>query len=278
MIKKIFIAVAALFVFTGQTSAQYNRIFGAEADATGGAGVVLTDIWASSHNQAGLAHLDGMSAGVYFSNAFGVADMGTKAFAFAIPADKYGTVGVNYTYFGNELFNDSKFALNYSKKLGKRISAGIQLDYFLTVQGLDYGKQGVVAGEIGLLSEPVDNLFIGVHLFNPWGAAFAQTPDESVLTMLRIGAGYKFSDRLVLRMDVDKDIDFPAVFRIGFDYELVDNLHLRAGVSTNPTQFSFGTAYGLKGFMFDLSFTKHQILGYYSQFALSYTLNKKDEK
>lgn len=278
MIKKILIAISILFFFYGQGFGQYNRNFGAEADATGGAGVVLTDIWASSYNQAGLAYLNGMSAGFYFSNAFAIADMGTKAFAFAVPADKYGTVGVNYTYFGNELFNDSKFALNYSKKLGKRISAGIQLDYFLTVQGLDYGKQGVAVGEIGILSEPVNNLFIGVHLFNPWGASFAQNAQESMLSVLRLGAGYKFSDKLLLRMDVEKDIDFPAVFRTGFDYMPVNNLHIRAGVSTNPTQFSFGTAYGLKGFMFDISFTNHQILGYYSQFALSYTISKKEEK
>ncbi len=277
MIRKISILVVLILIVSSATNAQYNRMFSARAGATGGAGVVLTDIWASSYNQAGLAYLDGLSAGVYFSNAFNVADMGTKAFAFAFPAEKYGTVGVNYTYFGNELFNDSKLALNYSKKLGKRISAGVQIDYFMTVQGLDYGKRSVAVGEIGILTNPAENLYIGAHLFNPWRATFSEAQNEYVFSLLKIGAGYNFSEKLILRLDVEKDLDYSAVFRAGFDYMFVENLFLRMGVSTNPTQFAFGLGYNFKGVSLDLTFTNHQVLGYYSQFGLSYLLTKADK-
>jgi hypothetical protein len=273
-IKKSFVFLILVFVFAGYVSAQYNRKFGANVDAMGGTGVVNKDIWASSYNQAGLAFIDGISAGVYFSNAFQIPEMGTKAFAFAMPLDKYGTVGVNYTYFGYELFNDTKYALNYSMRLGKRVSAGIQIDYFQTVQGLDYGKQGVAVAEIGILANPTNNLYIGAHLFNPWRAKLSELQNEYIYSMLSVGAGYRFSDKVILNIEIDKDIEFPAVYRAGIEYAVISNFFLRAGISTNPTQYNFGVGYNFKGLQLDVSFANHQVLGFYSQFGLSYMFKK----
>ena len=270
------IALIILFISaTFLANAQYNRPFGARQAGMGNSGVTLSDIWSSYHNQAGLAGLEGISAGASFSNAFNIKELGTKSFATGMPVSKIGSFGINYTYFGYELYNESKFGLAYAMALGKRISAGVQIDYFLTRMYGEYGKKGIAVGEIGIIAEPFDNFKAGVHLFNPWMAKMADYQDERVPTILRIGLGYNFSEKIVLTIEGEKDIEQAAVFRSGIEYILIENLFLRAGVSTNPTQFSFGLGYNYIGIQLDISFTNHQQLGYTTQFGLSYVFIKK---
>ncbi len=274
MKNKISVIIFLVF-FSFNTKAQYNRAFGAANAGMGGTGVISTNLWSSYYNQAGLAKIEGLSVGAFFSNAMMVKDFGTKSAAFAMPVSKYGSFGLNYTYFGNSLYNESKFAFAYAKQLGKRISAGIQIDYFLTVQAGEYGKRGVAVGEIGILTEPIDNLYIGAHLFNPWRAKLTDSPDEYIFTKLRIGIGYNFSDKVLFTVEGDKDLDMPLIFRAGLNYNVVAGLFIRTGVSTNPTEYSFGAGYDFKGVIFDFSMVNHPITGLYPQFSLSYVLRKR---
>lgn len=270
----ITLAVAVLFLVLN-SNAQTNRAIGARQSGMGGNGVILSDVWSSYHNQAGLANLKGISAGAYFSNTFNMSELGTKAFAFAMPVIKNGSFGVNYTRFGYSAFSENKFGLAYSMRLGKRITGGIQVDYFLMQQGLDYGSIGAFAGEIGVMSEPVDNLIIAAHVFNPWSAGYADDVSQKLPTILRVGVGYNFSDKVIFSIEGEKDIDLPAVLRAGVEYNVVAGLFLRTGVSTNPTEFAFGAGYNYKNFQLDFSFIKHSILGYYPQFSIQYAFIKK---
>ena len=272
--KQIFI-FSFIIALSLNINAQSNRPLGARQSGMGGNGVVLSDVWSSFHNQAGLANIKGISTGVYFSNSFNISNMGTKAFAFAMPVVKNGSFGVNYTRFGYSAFSENKFGLAYSMRLGKRLTGGIQIDYFLMQQGLDYGSIGAFAGEIGLMSEPIDNLIIAAHVFNPWSAGYGDDASQKLPTILRVGVGYNFSEKVIFSIEGEKDIDLPAVLRAGVEYNVVAGLFLRTGISTNPVEFAFGAGYNYNNIQLDFSFIRHSILGYYPQFSLNYTFVKK---
>lgn len=257
------------------SNAQYQTEIGARQGGIAGSGVVISDIWASYHNQAGLADINNISAGLFYSNPFNVSAFRQSAFAISVPTEKYGSAGINYTNTGDSYSNFSKFGLSYAKRLGKRITGGIQIDYFRRAQ-LNYGSTGVVAGEFGIIAEPIENLFIGAHVFNPWRSKFADT-DEYLRSILRIGAGYKFSEKVLFTIEGEKDLDQDFVVRGGTEYNIADGLFLRAGVSSNPVKYSFGLGYNYKGIVLDVAYINHNILGYYMQFGLGYTLNKKTE-
>lgn len=266
-----------IFILTGQISiAQYQVEAGARQGAMSGSGIILTDIWSSYHNQAGLADIDGLSFGLFYSSIFNEPDLRETAFAFAVPTEKFGSAGLNYTYSGNSYSNFSKFGLAYSKRLGKKISAGIQIDYFRHVQ-MNYGNTGAAVGEIGLIAEPVNNFFIAAHIFNPWRAKYILT-DETLESSMRLAVGYYFSEKVVLLLETEKELDQKAIFRAGTEYNIVHGLFLRAGIATNPVKYSFGIGYNFKGISFDVSSVSHQLLGYYMQFGLGYTLNRIEEE
>ncbi len=275
MMNRILLFLSILFI-NHFSYAQYQFESGARQSGMSGSGIVISDIWSSYHNQAGLSDLKGFSAGLFYSNMFNMPDLKETSFAVAMPVDKYGSAGLNYSYSGNPALNFSKFGFAYAKRLGKRITAGIQIDYLRLAQ-LNYGNDGTAVGEIGFIAEPIKNLYLGAHVFNPWRAKLNGTEDY-ISSVLRIGAGYNFSEKVLVTAETEKDIDKPIVFRAGTEYHMVAGLYLRGGVALNPVKYSFGLGYNYKGITADVAYISHQILGYYFQFGLGYSLIKRSEE
>lgn len=251
-----------------------NKPVGTRSAAMGNASVMISDIWSVYHNQAGLANIRNYAFATYFSNSFSIKELGLRAFAGAVPTQA-GTFGLSYSYFGYSQFNESKFGLAYAKKLGKKISMGIQLDYFNTKIADDYGNKGIVAGEIGIIANPVENLTIGAHIFNPWRAKYVDYNDERLPQIFRLGAGYNFSDKVLVTIESEKDLDKEIIFKAGIEYKIVKNLFLRTGISTNPVLNTFGIGFHFKNFTMDMAFSKHPVLDYTTHFGLSYHFNRK---
>mgnify|MGYP001607221999 FL=1 len=261
-----------------------NYSIGARSAGMGNASVTLGDLWSINHNQAGLADIKKITAGIYYENRFSISEMGLKAVAaaFPIPGFANGVLGLSVSYFGYAAYNDSKFGLAYAKKLGDRYSVGIQLDYLQTTIGGDYGKKGAVAAETGFKAELIDNLFIGIHIFNPtrtklFTYTIQEIPEtERIPTIMRFGLSYRFSEKVIVSVETEKDIYYKPVFKAGIEYQPIDLLYLRAGISTDPVYNSFGFGINLNHFKIDFAASRHQVLGYTSQIGLSYEFNKKN--
>ena len=232
--------------------------------------VTLRDVWAVYNNQASLAHLEGISFGAYYENRFGLKEFGIKSVA-ATFSTKPGTFGLSYTYYGFDQFNENKFGLSYGMQLAKFLSVGIQIDYFLINQNPEYGNIHAIAGEVGILAEPIEDLFIGAHVFNPWRAKISIFQDERMPTIFRIGAGYNFSDKVTLTIETEKDLDEKAVFKAGLEYNIVSNLFLRTGIETSSPIYSyaFGVGYKFKGISLDIAVNKHPVLDYKTSVSLA---------
>ncbi len=86
---KINLIALAYWLFTLPLLAQNsNHTFGARSAAMGDASVVMNDLWASAHNQAGLASLQSMELGISFQNAYFIPENSTHSFAFTIFVSK----------------------------------------------------------------------------------------------------------------------------------------------------------------------------------------------
>lgn len=270
MKKLIFSIISTLIIISA--NAQYQVETGARQGAMAGTGLVLGDIWSSYHNQAGLADITGLSMGLFYSSVFNTSELRESAFAFAFPTQRFGSVGINYTFSGSSGYNFNKFGLAYAMKLGKHVSAGIQLDYFLHTQQ-NYGNTSAATGELGIIAEPIENLFLGIHVFNPWRAKYNEI-EEYLESIFRIGTGYYFSDKALLMFELEKEIDQDLLYRGGVEYQLLKGLFLRAGASLNPVNYTFGLGYAFKGIALDVSYINHEFLGYYMQFGLAYGFTK----
>lgn len=247
-----------------------NFTLGARQAGMGFTGVSYSDLWSATHNQAGLAFLDKPAFGLFYEERFVVKELGLKAGVFALPT-KSGVFAIDLMQFGYSKYNESKVGLAYAKQLGKRFSVGIQLDYLNTYFSEEYGNKGTAIAELGFLSQPIDNLFIGAHIYNISRSKIAAYNDERIPTLLTFGLSYSFSEKVLCSVEAEKDIDYKTIYKVGVEYHFMENLFLRAGVTSNPNEMCFGLGYVFKRIKADVSFTNHQILGLTPHVGFSYS-------
>ena len=268
-VKKLALILFNLFFVFYSYSNNDNYPTGARSAGMGNSSVTLFDVWSTHHNQAGLARIEKPTIGFHHENKFIVKEYALQSLAFVLPT-KSGNFGLSLSYFGYSKYNESKIGLGYGKKLGDKISIGVQIDYFNTYISENYGSKGTALGEVGILAEPMENFFVGVHVFNPTMSQVADYDNERIPTIFKIGLGYKFADNLFISGETEKDIDFSPVFKVGVEYMMMDDFYLRAGISTNPIQNSFGIGYVLNKLKVDVAFSLHQVLGVTPHFTVVY--------
>jgi hypothetical protein len=270
----ILLVVSNLF-FTKAAISQNNfDKLGARSRAVSGASVTYKDVWSQYHNQAALAYLKGVNIGFAYQNEFLMQEYSTRAIAAALPI-KSGTFGLNYANFGYNKYSENKIGLAFSKVLGKRISAGIQIDYLYTHIEGEYGENGNVLGEIGILTEPVDNLTIGAHLYNVWRSELSSFENEYIPTIFKIGSSYRLYQISLLSIEFEKNLDLAPVFKFGVELEPVKNFTFTAGIATNPNSFSFGFGYQYRRMILDMAFSKHPVLGYSTGISIAYAFKDR---
>lgn len=271
-----FITLFLLNSLFSHIQSQVN-FMGARSAGVSNASVTNNDNWSQFSNQAGLASVEEITVGAGFQNAYFVKELSTNALAIALPT-KSGVFGVNYTYFGYSKFNQNKFSLAFGKKLGKRMSAGIQINYLYTHIEGEYGSQGLASGEIGVITEPINDFFLAAHVSNFWRAKYTRA-DEIYLPMLfKMGASYLLYETALISAEIEKDLEFPVIFKSGLEFNLINKFFLRFGIASNPMVFSFGFGYKVKPFNVDVAFSKHPVLGYSPMITLEYAIKKNKNK
>lgn len=258
-------SMIAIHVFAGGE----NRHAGSRSAALGNASVAIGDIWAAFNNQAGLADIQDAGAGFYYENKYLLKELGYKAGVLVYPA-KAGTLALSFNHFGYSAYSESKIGLAFARRFGKYIAFGLQLDYNMARLAESYGNRNFLTFEAGMLANITPQLAIGVHIYNPISAKLSEYNDERAPVIFRIGAAYEISGKFLLTAETEKNIETDASVKAGVEYKLISQLHLRAGISTNPASNSFGVGIFTGHFTIDVSTSYHQVLGFSPQASLSY--------
>lgn len=270
---KLYLTLFALSYSFVSFAGSEDYPIGARSSAMGNASVSLCDMWSAHHNQAGLGFVRNIGAGVYYENRFMIKEISVRGGTVALPV-KAGTFGLCITNFGYSQYNENKYSLSFAKAFGDKFSAGIAMDYLTTRIAEGYGSKGVLAAEAGIIAKPLKGLTIGAHVFNPTRAKISAYDDERLPTIIRLGADYSFSDKVILALETQKDISQKAEFKAGIEYRAVKEFYLRIGISTNPTLSCFGFGINLKNLRIDVAANYHQALGISPQLGLSYSFAK----
>ncbi len=242
---------------------------GARGLAMGNAATAFQDINSIFSNQAGLVHLENPSAVLFTEQRFALAEIRSVAAGFAYPT-KSGTFGLNINYFGFEDYNEQKIGMAYARKLFSKLSLGAQINY-INFRIPEYGNKGFVSFDIGLQSQILKDVTLAFHLSNPIAQQIVD--DENLPTVLKIGGAYSPSKKVILLLEVEKDIDFDTRVKGGIEYKMIEAFALRVGFGSNPSSFSFGAGYVIKEkFKIDIGTSYHQILGFSPGLGIVYDL------
>jgi hypothetical protein len=253
-------------------AANDNYPSGAGNAALGNVGVMMSGFWSVSHNQAGLGFYNHLATGVHHENRFFVPEFNLHAIAVTIPVPT-ATLGASYTYFGYRLYNESKLGLGIGKAFHERFAAGIQLDYLHIHCSSENGKKSAIAVEAGMIAQPVNNLFIGLHIFNPAGAKYSAEPGEELIpVILRFGLGYYPAEWLFIGVETEKDLGIrKLVCRSGLEYHVTKIMYARTGIEmAGSVHHSLGLGFVFGGIRADISFMHYQFVGYTPFLSLSY--------
>lgn len=272
---KLRITVVFLFFISWQSIIAGNEGYplGARQAGMGTSGVAFSDLWSVTHNQAGLALLTKPSFGLFYENKFALKELGLKAGAFAYPTSS-GVFAIDLMQFGYSKYNESRVGLAFAKSLGKRFSIGVKFNYLNTFYAEEYGNKGTFIAELGLLAQPIKHLYIGGHIYNLSRSKIAAYNDERIPTTITFGIAYEFSEKVLCTVEAEKELQYNPIYKVGMEYRFLENLYIRAGVTSNPNQMSLGIGYVFKRIKADISFSSHQVLGISPHIGFSFELGK----
>ena len=246
-----------------------NMPIGGRSAGMGSSSVTLCDFWAVHNNQAGLAGFTSKAVGFYFENRFLMKELSRKVVAVVLPS-RSGVFGLNFVNFGSLLYSENKVGLAFARSFGSNFSAGIQLDYINTHLGESYGSHSNVTFEAGVQARLNKNLVLAAHVYNPLNVKLSAETGERIPSIIRLGAAYNFSEKLILAGEVEKNIEYKMQIKSGLEYRVVDKALVRFGVTTNPMTYTFGCGIDRKKLKVDISSTVHQVLGYSPQISICY--------
>jgi len=264
-IKKHLTRFLILFSIPGIQSfpsfAMENHLTGARSLGLSHATVSFSDTWSTFHNQAGLAGLNNISAGFYYESKFGVPELSLAAGSAVLPVNP-GTFGFSFFQFGEKIYKETKFGLTFARRLSKKWSAGIQLDYLAQRLPENERARGFVAFEGGILFRPLEKLVLGTHVFNPVSEDIASPAGKKKMPVVfRIGGHYCFDENILVTVETEKDNQNPALFKSGIEFLSGQNLTLRMGVSGKPFRYTAGMGYKTDKINADIGFSYHGNLG-----------------
>jgi len=236
----------------------------------GNSSVMMYDYWALFNNQAGLSDIETIEAGINYDHNYQVWQTGKQGIGIVVPtkSGNFFFAGNRYGYSG---FSENNIGLGYARNLGKYFSAAIEFDYLFYNQADGYDYRGTVVFQVGMITKPIENLQIGIHIYNPARAKLEDYNDEAVPVIIRFGLGYYFSEQVLVTTETEKDIEEENRFKVGIQYEPVDHFFIRTGFLTNPNQYSLGIGLTVNNFTTDIAAVTHESLPISGQISFKYT-------
>ncbi len=245
--------------------------FGARNSGVGGASVTLGDHYSLFNNVGGLGRVENHHVFGGYQNRFGITEFQVIG-AGAIYHSEIGNAGVGFYKFGDDLFSQQRFHLAIGNKF-QLVSLGIGAD-LIQYNISSVGTKRAIALEFGGIAEITPQLFFGAHIFNLNQVDLVKETGEKVPTVMKGGLSYRPNEELYINVEVEKDLDFDEIIKAGIEYQVVENVFVRTGISTQPFLSAFGAGFHPKKLRFDYAYTNDSNLGAIHEVSLAYSFQQ----
>ena len=231
------------------------------------------DVFSFVNNQASLAQVKQITAGVYGERRFLLSATSMYNAAKAVPSS-LGNFGISLKYLGYKNFNESQVGLAYGRSLGNKVDIGIQFNYY-GYRVPSYNSDATVNIEIGAIVHLTEKLNAGVHVYNPVGGKFSKT-DEKITSAYKFGLGYDASERFFVSGEIVKEENFPVNVNAGFQYRFAKAFFARGGIATATSVGYAGFGVSWNNLRLDVTGSYHPQLGLSPGILLIIDFGKKE--
>lgn len=264
----LFCCLISTFTCLAQNG-KYN--FGARSSGMAGASLTLGDEYSLFNNIGGLGRVESHAAFAGYQNRYGISEFQVIG-GGGIFHHKLGNAGIGYYKFGDEFFSEQRIHAAIGNKL-QMISLGLGVD-LVQYNISTVGTRHVVALQFGGVAELTPQLFFGAHIFNLNQAEITSETGDKLPTVMKGGFSYRPSDELIINLEVEKDLDFDEIFKAGIEYQVIERVFIRTGISTEPFISAFGVGFHPKNLKFDYSFSNDSRLGNVHEISFAYSFKK----
>jgi len=217
------------------------------------------DVFSFHINQAALAKVKTVSAGIYGEKRFLLDELGLYNAALTLPTSS-GNFGFDARYYGSSEYNESQLGLAYARSLGSKVDVGVQFNYY-NIRIAGYGNASAINFAIGTVFHLTDNLNAGLHLYNPVGGSLGKNSEEKLASVYSMGIGYEGSEKFLVSVEIEKEEGEPVNINAGMQYKFLPQLLTRIGISTATSSLYFGIGFTLKSMRLDVTSSYHPQLG-----------------
>jgi hypothetical protein len=249
-----------------------NNGRGTKAIGMANAFVAVSDnSWSINYNPAGLLQIKRIECSAFMVPCqFGLSELRTTAFAIAVPFS-FSTVALKAEQFGFNLYRETELGAACAARLDENIYGGLAVN-FHRLDIARYGSAHHIMFNAGLLGYVVRNVRIGFCLNNITGTTMGKQSDK-IPQICALGVCWSLVDDLLMSVELEKDIRFPASIKWGVEQTVFDVLAFRVGVSNNPGKYSAGMAVKYSFLEFGYAGYSHPDLGWTHQIDLSFRLD-----
>ena len=248
-----------------------NYQMGARSTGMGGASIAVSDAWSLFNNPAGVAEVETSNVLFGYQNRYSIASLSNLGLGFIHPT-AVGHLGLSAFRFGDELFSEQKIAATFSNRIGI-VALGATLNYVqFRIEGL--GTRSFPTFDFGGIVSFREKLKIGAYISNINQGRVSKVEDEQLPTIMRLGFSYRPLKSLYLNAEVEKDLDFDEILKVGIEYNFYKKLFVRTGIQTQPFQSRFGIGFQPNRVSLDYAFGDNPTLGNLHEVSVGYSLKK----
>lgn len=253
-----FLGVLILGIFGTFSHLQAQSTLGATSIGMGQTGVAVPNTNWSLFSNVALMPTDENRVSFYGFRYVGIAEI-TDMAANLTTQTTWGTLGAGVHRYGFNLFNENRFLLAYKNNLD-RFYYGVSVSYTHIFQGGDYGSAGAIGVDLGLAAEITEDLWFGARATNLNQPSYGNT-DEELSRELATGLSFMLTPEALITAEIVKDVLFPLSFRSGVQFEIIQSLFIRAGITTQPETYSIGFGYQSSRWDVNFALQQHNPLG-----------------
>lgn len=242
----------------------------ARSAGMGSSFAVMTGSRISIINPAALADLNSPTFALTYSNYFGIKELSTGMFLFGIPT-KSGTFGLGFTSSGFTYITENKATLSFGKSIGKKLRAGIGINWLNFNQPSDYRDLYAWIPSLGIQWLPGEKWITGISVINPAVQEYIPKGYRNIPACIITGLGFKPSDEFFMLFETQKIPDEKIRYILGIEASLFKWVFLRFGITRQEySSYSAGAGYVKKNLKFDAAVSHHPVLGFSPAFTFNF--------
>jgi hypothetical protein len=262
------------FIFLISSTATFcqsvSTLIGARANGIGYASSAIADEWGVFNNIAGTAKVEKPAAACSYDLQPTLIGANRSAVVFAVPV-KIGVVSGGVYRFGDDIYNEQLLSAGFSNKIGLA-ALGAQVNY-IQYSAEGFGTKGVWSLNLGGIAELTPHLSIGAYIINVNQPTIGE--QETLPTKLVVGIGFKPIDKVFIATELEKDLDYDPIWKMGIEYKFHKKFCARTGYNINPNKAFFGLGFIAKRITIDYATQYNFSLSMSHQATVSYQFSRK---